>query len=161
MQVTPKLEYQPLLNIGLHKMSLEEIEKMCVSQFPNSSTRQQIMEGLKVVVKRLEKANVVAELWVDGSFLTHKNDPADSDVVLRVDVGIYENGTAEQREAIDWITSNLKKDHLCDSYIFFSYPSEDKRAVLNDYMNAYWLKQFGFSRGENLKGIAVLPIGIN
>lgn len=119
------------------------------------------MQGIEEVVNRIQAANIEAEIWVDGSFLTHKPNPNDSDVLVRISSSVLDQGTDKQRELIEWIQSDLKPSYMCDSYVLPVYPSGHSHEVLNDYMRAYWLKQFGFSRGEELKGIAVLAVGMN
>ncbi len=119
------------------------------------------MEGLEVIIARIEDVRIAVEIWIDGSFLTEKLNPNDSDIVLRVPVAAYESGADEQRATIHWIGQNLRNAHLCDSYFFFVYPDGDRRAVLGNEWHAYWLKQFGFSRGNDFKGIAVVKTGMN
>jgi len=159
MTITPITEYPPILPIGFHKMSLEKLEELCVQRFSDSMTRQQIMTDLRDIVQRLSDGGITAEIWVNGSFLTRKRDPGDVDIVLRIPIQVYENGTPEQKALLEWVGSNLKLDHHCDSYVFYVYPPEDSRAVCNDYLHAYWIRQFGFTRGQEMKGVAVLEIG--
>jgi hypothetical protein len=157
--ISPQAEYPPILPIGFHLLTLEDLRDLCVTCFPNSKTRHDIMAGLEDVIQRLTSAGVAAEIWVNGSFLTQKHDPGDSDLVLRLPIEAYERGSEEQKATLDWVRSNLKQTHLCDSYLFYVFPSGDNRAILNDYNHAYWIRQFGFSRGLELKGIAVLHTG--
>ncbi len=159
MTITPITEYPPILPIGFHRMSLENLEELCVRRFPDSVTRQRIMAGLMHIFQRLSDGGILADIWVNGSFLTHKRDPGDADIVLRIPIQVYENGTPEQRALLEWAGSNQKRDHHCDSYVFYVFPAGDSRAVSNDYLHAYWIRQFGFSRGQEMKGIAVLEIG--
>jgi hypothetical protein len=117
------------------------------------------MTGLLEVLGRLRRAGVHVEVWVNGSFMTVKQDPRDVDIVLRVPADLFERGTDEQRAALQWIEANQKGNHHCDSYLFPVFPPGDDREVLNDYNHAYWIRQFGFSRGQEMKGIAVLYSG--
>jgi hypothetical protein len=55
-------------------MPVADLEAMCVGAFPASVTRGKIMDGLKVIVERLCREGVEAQIWVNGSFLTHKPD---------------------------------------------------------------------------------------
>jgi hypothetical protein len=114
------------------------------------------MMGLEAVVDRVSNAGIRADIWVNGSFLTLKEDPSDSDIVIEVDAELIDSGTDEQKVILTWVASNLKKDHLCDSYLLPILPEGDPQQVLNEYQHAYWLRQFGFSRGNHYKGIAVV-----
>lgn len=159
MAITPITEDAPILPIGLHIVSLEDLEEICVRRFTGSTTRNQLMTGLRYVVERLMGCGITADIWINGSFLTEKQNPNDVDMVLRIPIQIIDNGTHEQRELVDWVGSNLKRDHYCDSYVYVVYPEGHQCATYSVYMDAYWIRQFGFSRGQQTKGIAVLEIG--
>jgi hypothetical protein len=118
------------------------------------------MDGLESVVSRLRDNGIHTAVWINGSFLTHKENPNDSDIVVKIDATILDNGTDEQKRVLEWIKSDLKANHLCDSYLMPIYPAGDPQQVLNDYNIAYWLRQFGFSRGVEYKGIAVIDSGV-
>ena len=115
------------------------------------------MRGLSIVIKRLIGARIEGELWINGSFLTEKIDPQDSDVVLAADSRIVDTGgTILQVKTLDWIGANLKTKHMCDSYVFFDYPPGHPYEAVGQWMRAYWIRQFGFSRKDQPKGIVVV-----
>ena len=114
------------------------------------------MDGLEQVIKELDRVKVSTDIWVNGSFLTEKIDPEDVDIVLRMEGAVYDQGTSEQQQVIDWIAGNLKVSHSCDSYVFYEYPDGDPLHDLGEWMHAYWLRQFGFSREDDFKGLARL-----
>jgi hypothetical protein len=151
-------EFTPLLEIGRHEMSVGELRKLCVDSFPLSATRPLVMGGLEKVISRLRNDNVDGEVWVNGSFLTEKVNPNDVDIVLRISADLYENGTITQRRAIDWLNSDLKSAYYCYSFFFLEWPEGNSKYWLGEYMHSYWMKQFGFSRGEEIKGIAVINL---
>ena len=155
-----KSEYPPLLPVGLHVVSVTQLVNLCVTPFPLSSTRKNIMHGLQKVLDRLDWAGVEAEVWVNGSFLTQKMDPEDSDIAVRVSYNVYESGTAEQRAVLDWLgNEDLKPDYLCHSFFWVEWPVSHPMYWVGEYERAYWLRQWGFSRGEEYKGIAVVKLG--
>src|SRR6266446_1341532 len=84
----------------------------------------------------------------NGSFLTEKINPADTDVVLEVDASsMYDNGSREQKDAIDWIVGNLRNTPLkCDFYPLFTYPIPHLLLQEGEWWRAYWIRQFGFNR---------------
>lgn len=153
-----KPEYPPLLLPGFHSATLASLEAMCVDPFPTSSTRSEIYDGLKAVVASLSDVNVVGELWVDGSFLTKKIDPADVDLVLRLEPSFVDEASDSQLAIIDWFGDDLAPQHHCDSYVFVEYPKGHDLEGEGEWNRAYWIKQFGFSRGGDYKGILVLSI---
>jgi hypothetical protein len=129
-----------------------------VRQFPLSSIRPKIFDGLGDFTRILERFDVVGEIWVDGSFLTEKINPKDVDVLLKVDGALYNHGTPEQRNAIDWVIDNQKLTLKCDSYVLFDYPPGDPLHTDSQWWYSYWHKQWGFSREDDPKGIVVLTL---
>ncbi|TXT38182.1 MAG: hypothetical protein FD138_463 [Planctomycetota bacterium] len=156
-----KPEFPPLLQIGRHSATLDDIQAVCVDAFPGSTTRPTIMKGLRAVVAKLVLHCIECELWIDGSFLTQKIDPEDCDLVLRARGEFYDNeATDDQRAVIDWVNDNLRDELLCHSGGFFEYEPTHPEYWLGEYSYCYWMRQWGFSRGDepDLKGIAVLSL---
>jgi hypothetical protein len=153
-------DYPSLLPLGWHPMTLSELRRLCVDAFPLSATRETLMAGLETVADRLVTASIVGNLWVDGSFVTEKINPADTDILLEVNASsMYDNGSQEQKDAIDWIIGNLKNTSLkCDSYHHFIYPATHLLFQEVEWWRAYWMRQFGFSREVDPKGIVVISI---
>lgn len=160
MSLSYEEEHPPLLPIGRHTLTLAELRALCVDRFPDSETRERIMTGLEQVIGRIEDAGIQVDVWINGSFLTEKRDPNDSDIALRISSSVAETLSEEQESVLAWVKSNLKNKLYCDSYIFFVYPNDDSRADFGKWMEAYWTRQFGFSRGDNVKGIAVVQTGV-
>ena len=158
--MTDKEDFPPLLGPGFHVKTMAELRAMCVDAFPLSITRGAIMAGFERFVAMLNAENIRGDIWVNGSFTTQKIDPEDVDVVLRVDVEFYENGTLEQKELMDRIgVEDFKSSHSCHAFIFYEFPAGDSLQGFGEWMRAYWIRQFGFSRGMELKGLAVLTLG--
>lgn len=153
-----KSEFPPLLEKGRHQMSLLDLRDLCSNGFPLSTTRSKIMDGLERIFEKLRGDNIKGEVWVDGSFVTAKINPEDADLILRCPADFYENGTPKQRSTVDWLRSNLKNTHLCDSYCFMEWTEGHPNYWVGEYMYSYWMKQFGFSRSSEMKGIAVVDL---
>lgn len=162
MGISNQPDYPPLLRPGFHEMTLDELREKCVTPFRTSTTRTRILAGLEHVLAELRRVGIRADLWVNGSFLTLKNDPNDSDVLLCLDSSFLPTCSDPQKQILSWIVGNLKSSHLCDSYVLWRYPSSDPNHWIGEYMYAYWLRQFGFSRETggraNLKGIALIKV---
>jgi len=105
------------------------------------------MQTLTALCNDLRAAGVKGAVWVDGSFLTEKLDPADADLVVAVDTV----ATAPSPNVLAALDKVAKHQYVtparCDSYVM-----ADKR------LEPYWVKQFGFSRAKDVKGIAVLTL---
>ena len=153
-----KPEFPPLLEVGLHPMTLGELKELCVAQFHSSATRQKIFDTLTKLIEKLSKLNIAGDLWIDGSFLTRKTNPADVDIVLAINNEAYDDANEEQQKAIDGLDSNDWSGGTCDSYVLVVYDASNDLYWFGEFMRAYWIRQFGFSRGEDMKGIATVTI---
>ena len=140
-------------------MTLAEIRAACVGSFPLSKTRAPIMAGLEHFVSKLKKERVVGDLWVDGSFTTQKIDPEDVDVVLQAPARVREHATQPQIDLIEKIEKHgFKPDHYCHTFIFYKWEQDDPLYWFGEWTRAYWIRQFGFSRGSDFKGLAVVEV---
>lgn len=158
MGAPPKTDYPPLLAAGFTTLSLDDVRGMCVDAFPLSTTRNTIMDGLTQVITRLQAANIDAEVWLDGSFMTSKIDPDDVDIVVPFPAQFYDSGTPEQRKALEWVHTNLKGAYYCDSYVFAEFPAGHALHTFTLGRRNYWAKFFGEARSGKPKGIAVVRI---
>jgi hypothetical protein len=134
---------------------------MCVINFPLSSTRTTIMDGLKQILDLIRATSINSgSVWIDGSFLTAKIDPNDVDFVVCVDADIYDNGTVEQQAILDSIANDdLKSSHGCDCYVSLAWPTGHALHAEGQRNRDYWKRQFGNSRSGDAKGIAALNLG--
>jgi hypothetical protein len=147
-----KPEYPPLLSVGFHPF--DSLQRLCVDHFPRSVTRARLMANLEGIISRLNQAAMKAELWIDGSFLTEKLNPEDVDLVVCVDGRDSASFDVAQRAALDWVqTGNLWERYGCDAYAFVR-----NRRPEDEWIYAYWLRQFGFSRANEMKGLAVVRL---
>jgi hypothetical protein len=153
-------DFPCLFPLGFHQLSMDDVEQVCVDLFPLSNTRRPIMDGLSQFAKRVLDAKVPGEMWANGSFLTEKIDPKDVDIIVRVDGdAVYNNGTPDQRDVIDWIIANQKATLKCDSYVLMEYPVGHPLHTEGQWWYSYWHKQWGFSRDDDPKGIIVISLG--
>ncbi|NQU58463.1 MAG: hypothetical protein HQ513_14615 [Rhodospirillales bacterium] len=117
------------------------------------------MDGFEAVVGNLNKTGLKMEIWVNGSFVTEKLNPSDVDFAARVEGADFDNATPDQKNILWWLnTADLKPQHRCDSYAFVEYHNGHPLGEQGEWEKAYWLRQFGFSRAENPKGLAVLQL---
>lgn len=135
---------------------------MCVLRFPLSTTRREIMTGFRAVVERIVRCGIEGELWVNGSFLTEKIDPADIDLCAMIPSRFYDFGTEDQRIVIDWLISSEnepKRRFHCDTNADLVYPETSPDYYLCGPMFDHWRRIFGTSvKTSEPKGIAVLRL---
>jgi hypothetical protein len=98
-------------------------------------------------------------MWIDGSFVTEKNDPEDSDVVVRITNEEFEKATPVHLKLFEnMIRGKNKEQYLCDFYCFVEYSEGHAYVAEGEEMREYWIKQFGFARDGTPKGMALLEI---
>jgi hypothetical protein len=154
-----KPEFPPLLTAGFHFYSLAELRALCVAPFDGVSiTRRAIMDHLAAIVDKLSTAGIVGEVWVDGSFLTQKIDPDDSDILVRVASSIYDTDP-QKRAVVDWASHpDLYVTHTCDAYKWIEYTVGHPLHSDSESDRVYWTDWYGKSRKGILKGIAVITL---
>lgn len=151
----PKEEFPPLLPVGFHEFDIAGLRRMCVERFPQSITRPAIMRGLEELLELLNKNGMRGEVWVNGSFTTEKLNPDDCDLIFMTSMDVVRAFTPAQRNFYEWFNRvKLKSSHRCDNYAL----AQDENHPASEWFVAYWLRQFGFSRTDEMKGLAVVKI---
>jgi hypothetical protein len=83
----PDLDEEGFLPAGVHDCSLAEIGDR-FGRFQGSDRRCRLFEKLDAYVSETGRIGLIAELVVDGSFVTGKPEPNDVDLVIALDPGI-------------------------------------------------------------------------
>jgi hypothetical protein len=162
--VRHKQEFPPLLAQGFHPMTVEELRELCVSKFPDSTVRGDIMAGFEAIYERAISVGIEGEAWVDGSFLTNKIDPEDVDFIVLAEARFRDSGTPEQQDFIEWLISNEndpQKSFLCHTDVVLLYPpASPLYESLTVRTKKHWEENvYGFSvASREPKGIAVVTI---
>lgn len=80
----PKADFQPLFESGIHKITLSKLAEI-TSGSPPTEKRRELMVGFAGFLRHAMSANLHSmEIWIDGSFMTVKDEPDDVDCVLWV-----------------------------------------------------------------------------
>lgn len=149
-----KPEWTPLLAPGFHVLTMSEMRVLCVDAFPASLTRPALMANLDELVSLLLKANVPGKIWIDGSFVTGKPNPDDVDFLLEMSEAERLAMDPEANRVFEWFAqSKLQPSHKLDNYYLVRSDAPEA-----EYLYAYWLRQFGFSRAQEMKGIVVIDL---
>lgn len=121
------------------KCDLQEFKLIFVENL-NSLKRQELFgyfeEYLGSLRKILEKD---FSLWIDGSFVTKKENPADIDLVCFVDWRTYERNE-DKLEKLKYPFS--LETHQIDGYFVKIYPKSHKKYSLYEGDKLYWYHQF-------------------
>jgi hypothetical protein len=145
------MEHEPLLAPGLHDFELHDIGNHFLSNFPNSSTRKNLIDGLNNYIGLLSVFGIPLEIWLDGSFTTKKTDPCDIDLVIFASVHDLNNLTVDGQRKFLGLTERHGIKHFFGCDVLFSVKEDDGQ-------RSYWRGWYGFDRLERPKGIARIMV---
>jgi len=142
------VEYTPLFAPGFYAVPFEGLKenltKLLVSPFADSRCRELLLTHLLALLVEVSGVCIFTEAWIDGSFVTDKEEPNDVDVVLWYNAAssISPRELRTYRELKD---NNLMMSHYrCDVYL--AKNGDDK-------LRRYWENWFGKDRTGTQKGI--------
>ncbi len=142
----------PLLAPGLHDVQESDLDNHFLSQFTGSTTRPVLIQGFRSYLQALKQFRVAFEIWIDGSFVTNKQDPSDIDLVIfasQADLNSLPTPDQQSLARLLLDRASVKKAVGCD--VLFSV-AEDQN------MRSYWRGWYGFDRLETPKGIARIRV---
>jgi hypothetical protein len=146
------LEYKPLFGPGFHDISSDDVEKIFVEPFSDSTQRELLAERFKAFLAKLEEVGISFEIWLNGSFATKKLEPVDIDVAIFANPDQINNLPQDKMAILRYLFDDLaqtKYRYHCDVYFVMSNDKQKR---------SYWRGWFGFSRNEYPKGIPRLRI---
>jgi hypothetical protein len=143
-------EYAPLLEPGFHDIPEQQWQSYFVRAFPGSQTRKALLDSLLEFIALIRRCGIRGEAWLDGSFVTDKIDPQDTDVVIfcppdaPIDAGSVDLLKRLFREG------EAKRRFSCDAHLNVDGDIRER---------AYWRGLLGFMRDEKTpKGIVRFQI---
>jgi hypothetical protein len=154
MPAAEKDEFPALLPSGFHTLDVDDRRRLCVDDFPSSATRPIIMANLERLIVQIDKCGITGEIWIDGSFMTEKLNPDDVDIALIISQSEFANLSIKQR---------LFFSDFCDNSYYDALKIDNYGVVIDNTDNGrwtycYWLRQFGFSRRDQRKGIVKVSL---
>ncbi|MGX4726130.1 DUF6932 family protein [Pseudomonas corrugata] len=148
-----KIDYPPLLPAGIHDYTLDSLKPITVDKFPDSVRRQALFGVLGIYLEMLEATGFKGSAWIDGSFMCHKEEPEDIDLVLVYESDILDGISESARPVLNGLFDTLTVKARFNLHVF-QVPVEDGPGL------EYWKKHFGTQRDEvTPKGLA--SIGVN
>jgi len=143
---------------GRHLATADEILDALVDAFPNSTSRVPIYAQWQTLLEAIERMIKVEEQWIDGSFVTKKENPGDIDLVSHVDGPTLEQlGPVDQMLLHGVLAGHQSRDlHLCDSFFIAIYPEGHPARPIYEQALSIWESIFGTDRGGDPKGFVEL-----
>ena len=108
---------------GICNMNFEEFENLFCK---NSHKRKEISEEYKKHISEIKNTGYFLDHWIDGSFVTTKENPNDIDTLTEFD-GFESEKNNDQTKIDELIlNSKSKSDGLCHSLRIYRYPPYNK-----------------------------------
>ncbi|MCH8317379.1 MAG: hypothetical protein IIA88_02590 [Bacteroidetes bacterium] len=132
------------------ELDIEEFQKYFVQEFRNSITREIIFDDYLTYINDFKKdvtPNFIQ--WINGSFVTGKENPKDIDFLTIIDFQIYE----AKAKLMDNQFRNpiAKAKYKLDAYTLKSYPLDHKNRFITEYDLLYWENWFGTTKMNRAK----------
>lgn len=138
---------KPLFPAGFHDFSRldlkESLTELLVEPFTGSRRRELLLDRLIALLKEVDSLCIVTEVWIDGSFVTDKEEPNDIDVLLW-----YQDASSISPRELRVYRELKDADLMAFRYHCDVYVLKDK-----DADRRYWKEWFGKSREGEPKGI--------
>lgn len=157
-----KFNNEGYLPHGIWELSLNEFENEFIME--KSQRRKEIFEYYKLHLNDIEKTGCCLNHWIDGSFVTLKEEPGDIDTLTEFDgVEIDELKIKDEIEDIIY-NAPLRTCGFCHSFMILKYPKnygkeyEDYVYFKSRYLHILFPKIKG---SNNHKGFVKLKKGGN
>lgn len=141
-----------LLPTGLVKVSAEQVHEYFVAPFTTSTTRQRLYDQWLLHRQAIEVVIPIERQWLNGSFVTHKVDPADIDVVTFID-GESLNALGLPRQAVlgDLMAGHSTRDRWgIDSFLVPTYAEGHPDRTAARKVEGTWRRMWTNVKGSNL-----------
>lgn len=143
-----KKEYKPLFEEGFKQIALWQLDATFLDPFNDNEHRKYLIDRLNAFINEFQYLGLEAEIWIDGSFTTHKPEPQDIDVVFLLDQEAVTKLDSKKEKLFRELFMNreeVKARYSIDIYFIDKDDEEDKQN---------WISTYGFdSRKMNSKGI--------
>jgi len=145
------MEFEPLLLPGIHDITKSDLSNHFASPFSNQEKRIQLIERFNYLIEKVELIGIPFEIWINGSFVTNKEEPNDIDIVFFFDPVKVNYLPADKKILLEEVANNAfsKYRYNCDVYFI---PND------NQVLRSYWRGWFGYTRSETPKGFARITV---
>jgi hypothetical protein len=127
--------------------SWENFNKIFVLDFEDSETRKKLFDNFQGFIHTIQE-NITPEftIWVDGSYVSEKQNPRDIDALFLLDFKTCEN----KKSILDnqYFVKEFKFTKGLDLYFSIEYPENHKRHFLSHLNHLYWQDVYGHTRKD-------------
>lgn len=145
-------EYVPLCPSGFKDIKEDDFERIFVEPFePRNAKRRELCRMFMEWLQAIKEIGISFELWIDGSFATHKPEPDDIDIVCIVNNDDFQalSGDTKTRARTFLSRDRAKKEYCCHVYPLY----KNSKSYNYDVEYNYWKNHFGHARNGMSKGV--------
>lgn len=143
-----KREYEPLIENGFKQIALWQLDTVFLEPFGENEHRKYLINRLSAYISEVLSLGLNTEVWIDGSFSTHKPDPQDVDVVFLFDENEIHDLNDRKKQLFEelFLKRELIKARYSVDVYFIDRNDENEKQK--------WITTYGFdSKKINSKGI--------
>ena len=156
---------------GVWPSILLEVERKLVNDFSTSRTRARVFDGLQIYLRDLQNLGLSGLIWIGGSFVTSKDNPADVDVLSLVPSALVNRlAPHDQQFALSLLEGSeaTKARYDVHSFNVLSVPETNVAHPIRAELIRGWIDFLGHTKrfvGENgqltkrPKGLVALDFG--
>lgn len=139
-----------LVPADIIEVELSTFKAYFVDAFPNSKTRKSLFENyLRYIYRFQDDVFPIFEQWINGSFVTKKENPNDIDLVTFLNFRAYE---ARGDKILDKFWTFSLEEQGIDSYIVKEFP--EHHTFRKEYLDfqKIWYERYIFGKHDIPKG---------
>lgn len=135
------------------ELNMPQFKELFVDKWPSeTSTRQAIFDVFEKYVADFQTLITPdSNMWIDGSFVTQKNNPQDIDFVSFIDYTIYFREVKLIDNQFGKYGTKIFYGGLLDGYVSPIYPENHEEASATRSNEAYWFNQFSSTKPDRHK----------
>jgi hypothetical protein len=145
---------------NIHTITGAEFKEVFLDNMPSSSTRSEIYAGMIRLINRLIVYDVIKKIWLDGSFVTDKQNPDDIEICFFLDAVAFSALPDSVRSDIWKLLGDAERcyrNYLCDIKRIRVYADNDERNNLEDKLLEPIQYYYGRVNPEQATNTEVLP----
>ena len=148
--------YTPIFGTNPVQVSLSELERRCVRNYPDSTCRPLIWNGIMRCYDRIIGVKLSGSLLVAGEFVTCKQEPISAMLLLLI--APYLRLSPEQCAIVGWFRSGEMDNLLCDAYWLHSVAPTDPDYDLFCEQAELLHEAFSIQPDGTRRGSALIPL---
>lgn len=129
------------------EVNLDTLEAYFVTAFPNSQTRKQLFENyLHYIYRFQDEVFPFFEQYINGSFVTKKENPKDIDIVTFLDFEVYLK--REKSKTLDKFWSFSLEGEGIDAYLVEDFPENHPEFSVTKLSRTKWENLYNSDRQQ-------------